>query len=41
MTEQCVTAKHIDCKGCGCICHWDAVIIRYFEERGRKQDKCR
>jgi hypothetical protein len=38
VSEQCVCAHHIDCKGCGCICHWDAVLIRYFAERGRKQD---
>jgi hypothetical protein len=29
---------HVLCTGCGCICHWDKVLVEYFAKLGRLQD---
>lgn len=35
MSLLCQIGHHIVCQDCNCCCHWDGVLVRYFEKQGR------
>jgi hypothetical protein len=38
LSDDCLLGKgHLVCRGCGCVCHWDPVLVEYFRALGREQ----